>query len=65
LSVRRFSHVRSGSDRPAAAEVSLDPIRARPPAEPASATALAAKVGLPRQKVNYQLKALERQGPGP
>ncbi|WP_433241254.1 ArsR/SmtB family transcription factor [Streptosporangium sp. CA-135522] len=50
---------------PAAAEVSLDPVRARLLAElvePASATMLAAKVGLPRQKVNYHLKALERHG---
>ncbi|GAA3820950.1 helix-turn-helix domain-containing protein [Sphaerisporangium flaviroseum] len=50
---------------PAAAEVSLDPIRARLLAElavPGSATMLAAKVGLPRQKVNYHLKALERHG---
>jgi DNA-binding transcriptional ArsR family regulator len=50
---------------PAAAEVSLDPIRARllaELAEPASATMLAAKVGLPRQKVNYHLKALEKHG---
>ena len=50
---------------PAAAEVSLDPVRARLLAElsqPCSATMLAAKVGLPRQKVNYHLKALERHG---
>jgi DNA-binding transcriptional ArsR family regulator len=50
---------------PAAAEVSLDPIRARllaELAEPASATMLAARVGLPRQKVNYHLKALEKHG---
>ncbi|WP_239089827.1 ArsR/SmtB family transcription factor [Sphaerimonospora thailandensis] len=50
---------------PAAAEVSLDPVRARllaELAEPASATMLAARVGLPRQKVNYHLKALERHG---
>jgi DNA-binding transcriptional ArsR family regulator len=50
---------------PAAAEVSLDPIRARLLAEltePASATMLAARVGLARQKVNYHLKALERHG---
>jgi DNA-binding transcriptional ArsR family regulator len=50
---------------PAAAEVSLDPIRARllsELSEPASATMLAAKVGLPRQKVNYHLKALEHHG---
>ncbi|MET9069652.1 ArsR/SmtB family transcription factor [Streptosporangium sandarakinum] len=52
-------------DDPAAAEVSLDPIRARllaELAEPASATMLAAKVGLPRQKVNYHLKTLEQHG---
>src|SRR5690242_18806688 len=50
---------------PAAAEVSLDPTRARLLAElvePASATMLAARIGLPRQKVNYHLKALERHG---
>jgi DNA-binding transcriptional ArsR family regulator len=43
----------------------LDPIRTRilsELAEPASATQLAAKVGLPRQKVNYHLKALEVHG---
>ncbi|MFI6452391.1 ArsR/SmtB family transcription factor [Streptosporangium amethystogenes] len=52
-------------ENPAAAEVSLDPIRARLLAElsePASATMLAAKVGLPRQKVNYHLKTLEAHG---
>jgi DNA-binding transcriptional ArsR family regulator len=50
---------------PAAAEVSLDPVRARllaELAEPASATMLAGRVGLARQKVNYHLKALERHG---
>jgi DNA-binding transcriptional ArsR family regulator len=50
---------------PAAAEVSLDPVRARllgELAEPASATMLAARLGLPRQKVNYHLRALERHG---
>lgn len=50
---------------PAAAEVSLDPVRARLLAEltqPGSATMLAARVGLPRQKVNYHLKTLERHG---
>ena len=52
-------------DDPAAAEVSLDPVRARLLAElavPGSASALAAKVGLARQKVNYHLHALERHG---
>jgi DNA-binding transcriptional ArsR family regulator len=49
----------------ATAEVSLDPIRTRILRElvqPASATQLAVRVGLPRQKVNYHLKALERHG---
>ena len=50
---------------PAVAEVSLDPVRARllaELAEPNSATMLAARVGLPRQKVNYHLRALEQHG---
>ncbi|WP_211880964.1 ArsR/SmtB family transcription factor [Pseudarthrobacter albicanus] len=50
---------------PAAAEASLDPIRTRilrELVEPGSATQLAARLGLPRQKVNYHLKALERHG---
>ena len=50
---------------PAAAETALDPTRARLLAElttPASATMLAARVGLPRQQVNYHLRALERHG---
>lgn len=50
---------------PAAAEVSLDPIRVKLLAaltEPGSATTLAGRVGLPRQKVNYHLRALERHG---
>ena len=50
---------------PAAAEVSLDPVRARllaELAEPGSATMLAGKIGLTRQKVNYHLRALERHG---
>ena len=50
---------------PAAAEVSLDPTRAwllAELAEPASATMLAARLGLARQKVNYHLRALERHG---
>src|SRR5919197_1953090 len=52
-------------ESPAAAEISLDPIRSRllaELAEPGSATTLASKVGLPRQKVNYHLRALERHG---
>jgi DNA-binding transcriptional ArsR family regulator len=50
---------------PAVAEVSLDPIRARllaALAEPGSASSLAVQVGLPRQKVNYHLRALEKHG---
>jgi DNA-binding transcriptional ArsR family regulator len=49
----------------AAAQVSLDPMRARLLAElsvPGSATTLAAKVGLARQKVNYHLRTLEDHG---
>jgi DNA-binding transcriptional ArsR family regulator len=49
----------------AAAEVTLDPVRHRllaELAEPASATMLAARVGLPRQKVNYHLRTLEQHG---
>jgi DNA-binding transcriptional ArsR family regulator len=49
----------------AAAEVALDPMRARILAElgqPRSATMLGVTFGLPRQKINYHLKALERHG---
>lgn len=52
-------------DDPAAAAASLDPVRARLLAELAtsgSATTLAGKVGLTRQKVNYHLHALESHG---
>ena len=47
---------------PAAAVVALEPIRSRllaELAEPASAATLAARLGLPRQKVNYHLRTLE------
>ncbi len=50
---------------PAAAVVALDPVRARllaELAEPASAAALAERVGLTRQKVNYHLRSLEAHG---
>jgi DNA-binding transcriptional ArsR family regulator len=50
---------------PAVAEVSLDPVRARllaELAEPSSASMLAGKLGLPRQNVNYHLRALEGHG---
>lgn len=49
----------------AAAACALDPIRARLLAElckPGSAASLAARVGLPRQKVNYHLRTLEAHG---
>lgn len=50
---------------PATAEISLEPTRTRilkELSQPGSATSLAGKLGLPRQKVNYHLKALERCG---
>jgi DNA-binding transcriptional ArsR family regulator len=52
-------------DNPAAAAVALDPVRARllaELAEPGSASALAERVGLARQKVNYHLRLLEEHG---
>ena len=52
-------------DDPAAASASLDPVRRRllaALAEPGSASSLAATIGLPRQKVNYHLRTLERHG---
>jgi DNA-binding transcriptional ArsR family regulator len=51
-------------DDPAAAMAALDPIKARLLAElkePASAAALATRVGLARQNVNYHLRVLEQQ----
>lgn len=50
---------------PAAAALALDPVRTRLLAElvePASAAAVAARVGISRQKVNYHLRALEAHG---
>jgi DNA-binding transcriptional ArsR family regulator len=52
-------------ESPAAATVALDPVRARllgELVEPGSAAAVAGRVGIPRQKVNYHLKALEAHG---
>jgi DNA-binding transcriptional ArsR family regulator len=52
-------------DDPAVAGVSLDPVRTEilcRLATPGSATQLAAQLGLPRQKVNYHLRTLERHG---
>jgi DNA-binding transcriptional ArsR family regulator len=50
---------------PGAAVVALEPVRARllsELTEPASAAALATRVGLSRQKVNYHLRTLEARG---
>ena len=52
-------------DDAGAAIVALDPVRSRLLAElrePASAAALASRVGLARQKVNYHLRTLEAYG---
>src|SRR3954471_12667561 len=52
-------------DDPAAATIALEPVRSRLLSElaaPASAATLATRVGLPRQKVNYHLRALETHG---
>lgn len=52
-------------ETPAAAAVALEPVRSRILAElaqPASAAGLASRLGLPRQKVNYHLRALEAHG---
>jgi DNA-binding transcriptional ArsR family regulator len=49
-------------DDPAAATIALDPVRSRILSElaaPASAAALAVRLGISRQKVNYHLRALE------
>jgi len=51
-------------ETPQAAAAALDPVRARilaALAEPGSATTVARILGLPRQKVNYHLRALEAQ----
>lgn len=50
---------------PASAAIALHPLRLRMLAElrrPASAAALAERLGLPRQKVNYHLRTLEAHG---
>jgi hypothetical protein len=49
-------------EEPAAAASALDPVRSRLLAElvePGSAAALATRVGISRQKVNYHLRALD------
>ena len=52
-------------DDPASASVALDPVRSRLLSElrtPVSAAGLAGRIGLPRQKVNYHLRTLEKHG---
>lgn len=52
-------------ENPSAAAAALDPVRARLLSElatPASAAGLASRMGIPRQKINYHLKALEAHG---
>jgi DNA-binding transcriptional ArsR family regulator len=52
-------------EEPGAAALAMDPKRARllaEMAEPVSAATLAARVGLPRQKVNHHLRTLEKHG---
>lgn len=52
-------------DDPAVVIAALDPMRAKILsllAEPGSATSVASALGLPRQKVNYHLRALEDHG---
>ncbi len=52
-------------DEPLAATAALDPIRNRllhELREPASASTLAARLDMPRQKINYHLRTLEAQG---
>lgn len=50
---------------PASASAALDPVRARLLAElrePASASGLASRLGVPRQRINYHLRLLEKHG---
>lgn len=50
---------------PAAATVALEPVRSRllsELAQPASAAALAGRMGIARQKINYHLRTLETHG---
>lgn len=50
---------------PRAAAMAVEPVKSRLLAaltEPASAATLAARLGLPRQRINYHLRTLEEQG---
>ena len=58
-------HEISMIEDPVAAEASLDPLRRTILAaltEPGSASTIAARLGIPRQKVNYHVKVLEQHG---
>src|SRR5262245_59892382 len=49
-------------ENPSSDAVALEPVRSRllaELAEPASAAALASRLGIPRQKINYHLRTLE------
>src|ERR1041385_5554577 len=67
MSIRRLGPVRDVEviDDPAAAVAALEPVRTRLLAElarPGSASTLAGRVGLTRQRVNYHLRTLEAHG---
>jgi DNA-binding transcriptional ArsR family regulator len=52
-------------ESPAAAAMAVDPVKSRllaALAEPASAAALASRLGIARQKINYHLRSLEHHG---
>src|SRR5512145_1446932 len=52
-------------DDPATAALAVDPVKSRLLAalvQPASAAALAARLGIARQKINYHLRSLEEYG---
>jgi hypothetical protein len=65
FSVSPVSDIASLADRRSAAALLAHPLRPRLVAlarEPASATELAGRVGLPRQRVNYHVRQLARSG---
>src|SRR5687767_7699719 len=62
---RRMGAALALVDRPAALRAALTPVRRQlleRLQEPASAVVVAGELGLPRQKVNYHLRALEAAG---
>jgi DNA-binding transcriptional ArsR family regulator len=67
MSIRKIQAVRDVEviDDPATAVAALEPVRARLLAElarPGSASTLAGRIGLTRQRVNYHLRTLEAHG---